>query len=978
MEDPIEAIRTNTNPGDLIGSHFRVLRLLGRGGMGEVYLAERTDDVQKQVALKVMRTDLPISVARARRERQILARLNHPNIAGLVDAGVDDRGQPWFAMEYVEGERITDWCDHEALDVPGRVRLFAVVCRALQFAHRNLVLHRDLKPSNIMVDRERSPKLLDFGIAKLLDVTDAEQTQTLALTPAYAAPEQMRGEPATTATDVFQLGLVFYELIVGVPARTAKRVRKSQSVSEASLPRIDEAFVTLAARDAALATRIAQQRGVGVDRLRRSLKGDLDRIVAKATAAEPRERYETAQAMADDLDRWLMGCRWSRSAGRSRIAFESSFCATQSRPLRSRCSAWGSQQAVFFAFNAQRQVANQQRERAEQQRRRAETLLGFMNDVFRQADPQNVGQREPSRAEMLNKAAAALDARNDLDPLARSALKTQIADTFNALFLPEQALESAHQALDALEADREHFPADYLASAVVALDALQMLNRSDEQLALVAHALPLAKKQADGPEGTPHWLGRLLKFRGAAHCSKSDYSACSKDLLASIEDDPQAPETLNQLAVLLSDEGDAVGSVTLLRRAEDILERSPIALKVDLAIMRQNIATGLYSMGQYRQSLALFESLESTLPGLSGADAGLVLSILRRGIARCKSTMGDHAAARLLIERVIADLPQDEAGGVRHAAQTWLTAAKIALDADASEKALSYIDAAEKAATREPQGMEFMRLRVDAMRGEALLRSGRCTEAVRTLGQARSQLGALLKESPSWVAGEIDDSLGRCALERGDSAAARASFAVAVAQFRAATGPTSPSTLRSEIHQLWSDAAFSSNPEAIAAIRGKRTALAEALGSDSFRPLQQVDELLRQLEARTTGAAGPSERVGGRPTTKPLRVRRPYEFQLSAEVVPRGRSAIRDGPSSIPNASSISFARGTLARRAALSCQGFPHTNAIVGSSSPEFGRDPANTTRVRARSQVFARNWNVGAARMASPTFRLFGSFGK
>lgn len=219
--------------------------------MGEVYLAERCDDTQQRVALKLIRLDAIDNAAHFVRERRILARLQHPHIAHLIDAGVTENGRPWFAMERVEGERITRWCDARKLDLRQRVRLFLPVCAAVHYAHVNLVLHRDLKPSNILVNAAGEPKLLDFGIAKLIDDTDPQarqQTQTVAFTPAYAAPEQLRGERATTASDTCQLGLVLFELCSGVAAR-------APGSSEISVPHPSQA---LARQEPEVSDRLAQ------------------------------------------------------------------------------------------------------------------------------------------------------------------------------------------------------------------------------------------------------------------------------------------------------------------------------------------------------------------------------------------------------------------------------------------------------------------------------------------------------------------------------------------------------------------------------------------------------------------------------------------------------------------------------------------------------------------------------------------------
>ena len=203
---------------------YQVVGELGRGGMGTVYLADRTDgQFEQRVALKLIKRgmDSDAILQRFLHERQILARLQHANVARLLDGGVSDQGQPYFAMEYIEGVPITRYCDSQRLSVSGRLRLFQQVCRAVRYAHRNLIVHRDLKPSNILVTETGEVKLLDFGIAKLLDEETGAGGATWtggglrAMTPEYAAPEQIRGEPVTTATDVYALGVVLYELLTG-------------------------------------------------------------------------------------------------------------------------------------------------------------------------------------------------------------------------------------------------------------------------------------------------------------------------------------------------------------------------------------------------------------------------------------------------------------------------------------------------------------------------------------------------------------------------------------------------------------------------------------------------------------------------------------------------------------------------------------------------------------------------------------------
>lgn len=302
----------DNNVGRRIGP-YQILREIGSGGMGAVYLAERVDEFRRQVALKLMRPgmDSRAVVSRFRHERQILAGLDHPNIAKLLDGGATDDGRPYFVMEYVEGLPVDSWCAKHAASIADRLRLFLQICAAVQYAHQNLVVHRDLKPGNILVTLEGSPKLLDFGIAKLLRREETQETAGLTqmgvrlMTPEYASPEQVRGLPVTTATDVYSLGVILYELLTGKPPYTF------ETGSAMDVER------TVSTREAAPPSAVAPAE-VG-----RRLAGDLDVIVLKALEKEPQRRYGSAEQFASDIQRHLDGIpilarpqTWGYRAGR--------------------------------------------------------------------------------------------------------------------------------------------------------------------------------------------------------------------------------------------------------------------------------------------------------------------------------------------------------------------------------------------------------------------------------------------------------------------------------------------------------------------------------------------------------------------------------------------------------------------------------------------------------------------------------------
>ena len=294
--------------GSRLFGPYRLLHLIGEGGMGEVHLAERTDDhFEQRVALKLLPHPTPGLMRRFKQERQILAGLSHPNIARLLDGGIGHANIPYFAMEYVEGVPINRYVVENNLDVRAILSLFLDVCDAIQFAHRNLVVHRDIKPTNVLVGADRKPKVLDFGIAKILLTTaDSDLTVTFerAMTPDYAAPEQMLGEAVTTATDVYSLGIVLYELLTGQrPYKLGRDVSLQQAVN--NLDPSAPSSVAAKSPEKQMSRRRA-----------RTLRGDLDRIVMTAIAKEPERRYPTVEALAADIKRYVDG-RPVRARGNS-------------------------------------------------------------------------------------------------------------------------------------------------------------------------------------------------------------------------------------------------------------------------------------------------------------------------------------------------------------------------------------------------------------------------------------------------------------------------------------------------------------------------------------------------------------------------------------------------------------------------------------------------------------------------------------
>ena len=318
--------------GDEVGP-YRLVRLIARGGMGSVWYAERSDRLMRRgVALKLPLGSSRQLAARFDREREIVASLVHPNIARLYDAGVSESGQAYLALEYVEGLALDQYCDRKRLDVRARIALFGQVLSAVQYAHSRLVIHRDIKPSNILVTPDGEVRLLDFGVAKLLDNETSEPSELTQLadagmTLAYASPEQVAGRAVTTATDVYSLGVVLFELLAGVRPYRVKR--DTRGALEEAILQADIPLASAMAGGTEEPQDVVEARATTLSKLRRDLRGDLDSILIKALSRKPQERYETVASFADDLVRYAKG-RVVRAHRRSRTRHCSAMGGTDS------------------------------------------------------------------------------------------------------------------------------------------------------------------------------------------------------------------------------------------------------------------------------------------------------------------------------------------------------------------------------------------------------------------------------------------------------------------------------------------------------------------------------------------------------------------------------------------------------------------------------------------------------------------------
>jgi serine/threonine-protein kinase len=444
--------------GTMVGA-YRLVRELGRGGMGSVWLAERADaEYTARVAIKLIRSDgtTPGLTRRFLAERQILANLKHPNIARLLDGGTLPSGRPYLVMEYIEGEPIDTWCDRQRLDVVQRIALMRSVCDAVQFAHANLIVHRDLKPGNILVTPDGVPKLLDFGIAKIIDSApypvDITQTGTglRLMTPAYASPEQIRGAPVTTASDVYSLGVVLYQLLTGrLPYRVADDAphmlaeailrgepeRPSVAVTSGRLapPAEDSATVPLSGPAAATTDpdTLARARGVTAQRLRRQLIGDLDNVLLVALRKEPERRYASVEQLASDMRRHQEGHPvvarpdvWTYRTGK--------FVRRHRGAVASGTSAFLTLAFLVLSLAVQSRRIAAERDVANREREKAEQVADFLVAVFEAADPSARGL-DVSAREILAEGGRRVEAELDDQPEVQAAAMEAIGRVYREL-----------------------------------------------------------------------------------------------------------------------------------------------------------------------------------------------------------------------------------------------------------------------------------------------------------------------------------------------------------------------------------------------------------------------------------------------------------------------------------------------------------------------------------------------------------------
>ncbi|MGB8010596.1 MAG: serine/threonine-protein kinase [Terriglobales bacterium] len=627
--------------GKRIGS-YQLLRLLGEGGMGKVYLAARADDLyQKQVAIKTVQGGLGQNRAmllRFRSERQILANLDHPNIARLLDGGITDEGLPYLVMEYVDGIRVDDYCRINKLGTEQRLQLFCTVCAAVEYAHKNLVVHRDIKPANILVTAEGVPKLLDFGIAKLLDPESGELAPTLTsermMTPEYASPEQVRGDAVTTSTDVYALGVLLYELLAG------KRPFRLETTSPFEMARIicEEAPEPPSVVSAANA-------GLAAPDAARKLTGDLDNIVLMAMRKEPARRYVSVSALAADVQAYLTGY-----------------------PVHARTDTWKYRSGKFVRRHKATAAAativalaligfsigmGLLAKRASRERLAAQRESQFLEGIFEAATPDASRGHEITARELLDQGAKRVDRELAGDPGLQGTMLNTIGRAYSMLGLYDRAeplLERAYALRSKTLGDgnmdvadtlfnlatairlqgqykkaepyfrqslaiRERKLGDHNATVAESLSALgeclYLENRNDDAEPVLRKALAI-DRELKYDSGSADYLALLLE-------RKASYPEALQLLRESLElrrrnegaDSPDYAIGLHNLGGALIDAGDLKGAESTERQALDLQRKILGNNHPDLAYPLNNLGNLLLNEGNWQAAEPLLrESLE--------------------------------------------------------------------------------------------------------------------------------------------------------------------------------------------------------------------------------------------------------------------------------------------------------------------------------------------------------------------------------
>ena len=586
LDDQIREAATNALGEDplpgTIGD-FSIVSMLGEGGMGIVYRAEQTGALERPVALKLIRAGWSNRrvIARFESERLALARMNHPNIAKVFDAGETEDGLPWFAMELVDGLPLTEWCDVHLLDTKERLALFLAVCGGVQHAHQKGIIHRDLKPSNVLVAGKESgpvPKIIDFGIAKALaEPGDAQATMTMPGqrfgSPDYMSPERIEGDSdVDIRSDVYSLGVLLFELLSGrLPFDQSSSPSRVFGSGSPNLTRQEPPpLAKRATGDPALTAEIAAKRSTDPAHLRRSLRGELDWVVAKALAPDRDHRYGTARELMQDLERYL--AHEPVLAGRPGVFYRVRKFARRYRvPVTVAV-------LVISALTVGLIESQRQRLRADLARDQAETVTAFLSDMLASVQPEEEG-REVTVQQVLDQAAGNLAQGFTGHPLVRAQLQSTIGQTYTVLGELDDAIEHLESALATLRRERGDNAPETLAAMCDLGRAVTFDGQFDRAGTLYREALAGYRTLPDNNLMTVcqamNGLGNALSGQGRTEDAVTYYLEALEAAREKLSDsDPLICSLMNNLALSRADQGRMEECRDLLARVLELRRQS--------------------------------------------------------------------------------------------------------------------------------------------------------------------------------------------------------------------------------------------------------------------------------------------------------------------------------------------------------------------------------------------------------------------
>lgn len=721
---------------------WRIVEVIGHGGMGAVYAVQRDDGAYaQQAALKLIRASADSTVARERflRERQILAGLRHSNIATLLDGGISAGGEPYFVMERIDGAPIDRWCDAGNLGLRERVVLFLQVLDAVGYAHRNLVVHRDLKPSNLLVDADGRVKLLDFGIAKQLEGADATATLDRALTFEYASPEQLHDAPITTATDLWQLGVVLHRLLAGThPFGLTRDTPVASQLRQ--LAREPEPLTRAAAN--ASAEQAALRGGLTPVSLSRALRGSLADIVQACLRRDPEARYASADAMGRDLRAWLddrpiAAMRLSRSE-RARLWLRRNRLLAASIAAIAVALFAGTGVALWQAHVARVQANIAQRESAN-----ANAAMQFLTEIFAAASPEKSLKADVSVRQLLDHARTELDRHGGVDPKVRQPVQRMLGRLYFSLDDPKRAAEMLQAGTKGVQ-PRDRTDALVLADdLVIESRALESLERFPETLAAADQAVALRKQFA--PEDAEQQLRSLANIT-IAHVQKYGLPACRRQAdealaLAMRMPDPPADVVLHVYALIAAGARFADDRARLLQASDEgiaFADRRGMPPESPLRIeLIRNRAEALILLGQYpqaeaaaRQAIAMAETTGSS----GDTRTGILYSVLSHAL----SGQGRYREALAMQGHVQQHMPRSDTGPRNNAAiASNLASLQYAVGDYVNGLASARLAMAELGRGAEEAG-DLRRPPVEVKYAQQLLANGRTADA-------NAELAALLQ-----------------------------------------------------------------------------------------------------------------------------------------------------------------------------------------------------------------------------------------